>query len=277
MEIRVDDTLIVCDAGSGIRELGLDLMKRGGPVVCHLFFSHAHWDHIQGFPFFTPSYVPGNTVYVYGQAEGDERFFKLISGQMDSPDYFPVKFSDLGANIVPSFLDNGVGTVDEVTVRCIEQQHPSLGYAFEVGGRKVVYATDSELDLLLADPKAPERDSEAVRQLPEDLVSFCRGADLLISDGQYTDEEYPSKAGWGHARATTAADLAVQAGVRQLALFHHDPMHADGFVDDMVATAQERVRRQGSEVFVFGAREGVELRIGEPAQEAATAEPVDVA
>jgi ribonuclease BN (tRNA processing enzyme) len=138
-----------------------------------------------------------------------------------------------------------------------------LGYAFEAGGHKVVYATDSELDLLLDDPTAPERDPESPRRLPDELVSFCRGADLLISDGQYTDEEYRSKAGWGHARATTVADLAVQAGVRQLALFHHDPMHADRFVDDMVATVQQRTHGQGSEVFVFGAREGVEIRIGD--------------
>jgi ribonuclease BN (tRNA processing enzyme) len=149
-----------------------------------------------------------------------------------------------------------------VRVRCFEQKHPgrSFAYSFESGGKKVVYATDSELDLLLLDPDLPERDPEALRQLPAPLVDFMRGADLLIADGQYTDAEYPKKRGWGHARSNTVVDLALQAGIAQCAIFHHDPMHSDEMVDEMIAAAEARVARSGGGPQVFGAREGLALK-----------------
>jgi phosphoribosyl 1,2-cyclic phosphodiesterase len=263
VELRVDDTLLICDAGTGIRELGLEVMRRNkGSITGHLFFSHAHWDHIQGFPFFTPLYPAGNTFYVYGRHAGDDRFFRLLSGQMDSADYFPVSFSELGAQILPKYLADQDGEVDGVKVRWIEQPHPSLAYSFEKGGAKVVFATDSEIDRLLPNRDEVQNDLEAPRQIPSDLVEFARGADLLITDGQYTEAEYPARVGWGHARVTTATDFAIQAGVKQMALFHHDPMHSDADVDRMVATCRARAQRFGSDVFIFGAREGVELGIG---------------
>jgi ribonuclease BN (tRNA processing enzyme) len=126
----------------------------------------------------------------------------------------------------------------------------------------VVYATDIELDQLLEDPALPERSPHALRVLPEALVNRVRGADLLICDSQYTDAEYPKKVGWGHPRASTAVDLAVQAGVKQLALYHHDPMHSDVEVDKKVGLGQTRAQRHGAALTVFAAREGVELKVG---------------
>jgi phosphoribosyl 1,2-cyclic phosphodiesterase len=263
VEVRIDDVLFICDGGSGMRELGLDLMQRGKrPIEANLFFSHAHWDHIQGFPFFVPAYLPDNNFTVYGTFRGDTKFHQLLSGQMES-DYFPVNFSDLGANIVPDDLGDGVKEIDGVRVACVAQIHhgPSYGYSFEKGGHKVVYATDNELDLQLTNREAVDADLSLPRQVPEQYVQFVAGADLLIADGQYTDAEYPGKVTFGHPRATTLVDLALRAGVKQLAITHHDPMQSDDLVTRKIESCRERVALLGGELVVFGAREGLELRL----------------
>ena len=264
VEIRVGDTLFICDGGTGLRELGVDLMKRGGPNIrAHLFFSHPHWDHIQGFPFFTPAYLKESTFQIYGTFRGDRRIFDLLSGQMQS-DYFPVTFSDLGASILPSDLEECNGEIDGVKVASLEQHHPgrSFAFSFEYAGYRVIYATDNEVDLTFENSDEVENDLQRLRKPAQAYLDFIRDADLLIADGQYLDDEYPSKIGWGHARATSLVDAAVLAGVKQLAIYHHDPMHADDQVDAKIATCRLRARRLGAEnLVVFGAREGMELRI----------------
>jgi phosphoribosyl 1,2-cyclic phosphodiesterase len=263
VEVRIDDVLYICDAGSGIRELGLDLMQRGKtPIEAHIFFSHAHWDHIQGFPFFVPAYVPTNRFKVYGTFGGDTKFHQLLSGQMES-DYFPVNFSDLGAKIDPADLSEEVSEIDGVLVRCVAQIHhgPSYGYSFEKNGHKVVYATDNELDLKLLNRDEVDADLSIRRKVPPQFIEFARGADLLIADGQYTEEEYPKKITFGHPRATTLVDLALEAGVKQLAVTHHDPMQSDDMVTKKIDACRARVEHLGGELTVFGAREGLELRL----------------
>jgi len=264
VELRAGETVLVCDAGTGLRKLGAELLRRSSPVVVHLFLSHPHWDHIQGFPFFTPAYVPTTVMNVYCVAGGQERLRDLLSGQMQ-PDYFPIRFSDLGAKIERRDLQLGANDVDGVRVTTMPLTHPgtSFGFAFEYEGAKVVYATDNEIDLTFEHPERVQDDLDAPRPIPEALVEFVRDADLLIADGQYTDEEYPTKIGWGHARATTLVDLAITAGVKKLAIFHHDPLHDDARVDSIVESCCERAMRLGGDgLRIFGAREGFELRIG---------------
>ena len=263
VEIRIDDVIFICDGGSGLRELGLDLMARNaGPITGHMFYSHSHWDHIQGFPFFLPFYEPDNTFTIYGTSASDKRMYELLSGQMQS-DYFPVDFSELHSNIRSDDLGDGGKTIGGVEVSCLEQTHQghSIAYAFVKNGCKVVYATDNELDLILLNPEESLSNLQALRRAPKPFVDFVKGADLLIADGQYTDEEYPKKIGWGHSRATTIVDLAHQARVRQLAVFHHDPLQSDADVDKKIDPCLERAERLNPELIVFGAREGVELRI----------------
>jgi hypothetical protein len=146
----------------------------------------------------------------------------------------------------------------------LKQVHPegSLGFCFEHEGGKVAYMTDNEIDRVLSDPGPVLKDPAALRRVPEAMAEFARNADLLIADGQYTDEEYSKKVGWGHPRATTIVDLAVRAAARQLAITHHDPMHSDADVDALMAVCAKRAVDHGSSVAVFGAREGVELKIG---------------
>ncbi len=263
VEIRSEKARIICDGGTGLRELGQELEREanGSPLALHLFFSHPHWDHIQGFPFFLPAYDAANTLYVYGGGHEDH-VHGLLSGQMEAT-YFPVSYGDLGARILPGDFDGKKAKVNDVSIRRFRQHHPggSAGYVFDAGGARVVYATDNELDLVIQDPSLPEKDPEALRKFPSEVLEPFRGADLVIADGQYGDLEYPKKKGWGHARATTALDLGIQAGAKRLALFHHDPLQSDAEVEDKVRRCAARAKRLGSEIVVFGAREGITLKL----------------
>lgn len=260
VELRIDGSLFICDGGTGLRELGVELGSE--PIAAHMFFSHTHWDHIQGFPFFTPAYAKNNTLYVYDVDRHDPRIRRLLLGQMQS-DYFPVSFGDLGARIESADLQGGRKAIDGTQVSCFEQTHPgrSFAYSFEKHGLKLVYATDNELDLKLRNADDVARDPTLLRQVDPEFVRFVAGADLLVADGQYTDAEYAGKVGWGHARAFTVVDLAVAAGVKQCAIFHHDPMHSDEAMDALIARCQARARAHGSPLVVFGAREGLALKL----------------
>jgi phosphoribosyl 1,2-cyclic phosphodiesterase len=264
VEIRIDDKLFICDGGTGLRELGQDLINRGiSPIVGHMFFSHTHWDHIQGFPFFAPAYNSENQFQIWGTNDEGERVHRLLSGQMHT-DYFPVDFGELSAGIRSATLSPEGENIQGVTVRFIEQNHPggSLAFSFEKDGKKVIYATDHELDERIINRTESDENPDTLRVLPSEFVEFCRGADLLIADAQYSEEEYPSKVGWGHSRAHTAVDLAIQAEVATLALFHHDPMQSDRMVDLKVESCRRRAALTAPKLTVFGAREGIELLIG---------------
>lgn len=260
VEIRFDDTLFICDAGSGIRELGIDLLRRSKtPVSAHLLISHTHWDHLQGFPFFAPVYSPATQLRVYDRAPGDERFFRLLSGQM-STEYFPIRFSDLRAKVTSDHLNNGDVMIEGIRIRFIEQAHPggSLGFSFENRGKKIIYATDNEVDkFLVRDDDA--RKTGGLRRIDPAQVEFIRDADLLIADGQYSEAEYLTHVGWGHPSVITLVDYAVQAGVRLLCITHHDPGRSDTAVDELIQSCRDRAAQHKSELKIFPAREGVEL------------------
>jgi phosphoribosyl 1,2-cyclic phosphodiesterase len=229
-----------------------------------MLFSHSHWDHIQGFPFFTPAYVAGNTFYVYSPRSGDTQMYDLLSGQMRS-EYFPVNFRDLGANIVASDLADSSRVIEGVEVSFLMQNHPGGSYAFkfEYDGIKVVYATDTELDAVLENREESMNDYDALRIVPQEYIDFAQDAHLLICDSQFFDDEYVEKVGWGHPRANTAVDWAVQSKVKHLSLFHHDPMHSDKEVEEKVATCRDRAEGHGAEIVISGAREGLEFRVSD--------------
>ena len=267
VEIQSGESLIILDGGTGLRELGQDLLRRSqDPIVGHMLFSHSHWDHIQGFPFFTPAYMPGNTFFVYSHERGDRRMFELLSGQMRS-EYFPVNFADLGANVVAADIP-AKGGIDGVTVGVLKQEHPGGSYAFslEKDGARIVYATDTEYDLVLENREESLEDFSVRRKMPQEYIDFVQGADLLIADSQYFDEEYPEKEGWGHPRALTAVDWAIAANVKHLVLFHHDPMHSDQEVERKVALCRARAEAFGADLVISGAREGLEFKVNSAAE-----------
>jgi phosphoribosyl 1,2-cyclic phosphodiesterase len=266
VEVRTDTTMIVCDAGSGLRELGMDIAQRFGkkPVTLHLLLSHTHWDHIQGFPFFIPAYQPSTTIHVYGASLADRTSYELLTGQMESA-HFPVSFTSLTARILASEFIHGQIEIGDVTARAFTQCHPggSVGFSLMHGGKKVVYSTDNELDKSILNADAVARDPSATREFPAQIIEPFRNADLLIADAQYTEQEYPAHVGWGHPSTATVVDLALAAGVKQLALFHHDPMQSDDVMEQKIAACSQRAKNRGGReaIQVFGAREGVELKL----------------
>ena len=263
VEIRDSNSIFICDGGTGLRELGMDYMTRKEvPKLAHLFFSHCHWDHVQGFPFFIPAYSFDHTFFIYDIASHDLSFYDLLSGQMTS-NYFPVDFSHLRANLIQSILGRKGYDIDGVKVTFKEQVHPgkSFCYKFSKENKSIVYSTDHEIDLLILNREECDKDSSKPREVPEDLVEFVRGVDLLISDGQYFDDEYETKVGWGHPRASTVIDWAIKAEVKQLAIFHHDPLHNDEKIDQKIELCKKRIESQNSDMLVFGAREGVEIKV----------------
>jgi phosphoribosyl 1,2-cyclic phosphodiesterase len=262
VEIRFDDTIFICDAGSGIRELGKDLLtRRSAPKDLHLLLTHSHWDHIQGFPFFAPVYTPAMKIHIYGRQAKDDNPYRLLSGQMISS-YFPVSFHELGTSVMADFLDNGKKEINGVSVSTFSLNHPGgcIGYCLIKGGRKIVYATDNELEIQPGDVFPDLDDTGPLRVVPKELVEVARGADLLIVDAQYDDQGYASKMKWGHSTCFSATDLAIQAKVKNLALFHHDPEDTDNGIDQKVLACRRRATRLGAQLVICAAREGVEMK-----------------
>jgi len=233
VEVRCGTTRIGFDAGTGLRLLGKDLAT-SMPTTFHLFFSHVHWDHIQGFPFFVPAFVPGNTIHMYGARSYMGTVETAMAGQMEFPN-FPVVFDELPSAQV--FHDIQAGQIIEIgtgiEVRSVAGRHPGgvMIYRVDYEGRSVVYATDTEY--------------ETSADVDESFLELCRGADVLIFDSMYTPDEYygrvapPSRVGWGHSTYQVGAEIAAKAQVGRYVLFHHDPDQ-----DDDAVMAKETAARE---------------------------------
>jgi phosphoribosyl 1,2-cyclic phosphodiesterase/CRP-like cAMP-binding protein len=259
--LAADGTCLVLDCGTGARELGLALLAAGPPTI-HLLLTHTHWDHIQGFPFFAPAYLPGTILNVYATPGLERTLEEALSGQMQHT-YFPVRLSELRSQIAVHEVGEGTFHIGEITIHTQYLNHtaPCLGYRLEAGGISVVYATDHE-PFWWEGPQV----SPAERLLhPGDRrhMEWLAGADLLIHDGQYTDAEYSAKRNWGHSSVEFATDLAILAGVKRLVLFHHDPTRTDQMVGRLAQRMLRRARKQGSNLEVIAAAEGLDLELSE--------------
>jgi diguanylate cyclase (GGDEF)-like protein len=257
VEVRTEDgTVIVLDCGTGARELGLHLVRTlPSPMRLHLFIGHTHWDHIQGFPFFVPAFLPGAELNVYAPLGFQQSLEEAMAGQMEYS-YFPVKLRDLRSRIHFTELEEGFFRVGDVLVETQYLNHtaPTIGYRMSSGGATVAYVTDHE-------PFWKSEDGILHHPGDQRHIAFMRGADLVIHDAQYTQEEYTNRLGWGHSTIEYATDVALAAGAKRLALFHHDPGHDDSAMDDMEADARARVKACRGVLDVFAAREGLELQM----------------
>ncbi len=243
---------VLCDLGSGARAFGNHVLATRGPTghVFHVFMSHAHWDHINGFPFFMPAYIPGNRICIYGCHPGLEEAFR----RQNAAPSFPVDFSRMGAAIEFARLDPGrVHDVAGLRVRATQQQHPgqSYGYRFEKDGKAVVYSTDSE----------HKQDHSAEM---ERFVEFFRDADLVIFDAQYSLADANSgKEDWGHSSNVVGVELCQLAHAKHLCMFHHDPAHDDEAIAAVLQETRrlEEITRGSYRLEVSAAWDGMEIAV----------------
>jgi phosphoribosyl 1,2-cyclic phosphodiesterase len=264
VDVRAGSDIFVFDAGTGLRGLGIELLNEfaSQPITVHLFISHTHWDHIQGFPFFIPAYQKHHRIFVYGPPGRGRSLEQIFQTQLDS-DYHPIALSDMGSNIVIQEIREPMRFGD-VTVDFMYLNHPAmcLGYRISHQGSSIVYATDNEpYEFTLPQIDSPTGPADFPRMLDDKLTRFVEGAGLYIGDAQFTTEEYQYKKGWGHTPLDSCVDTAVAAHVGKLALFHHDPFHDDAFVDGMVQRACALIAERGSSVECFGAAEGMEVSV----------------
>ena len=267
VEVRTDTNwLVILDAGTGIRELGRSLMawsngagefRANGNIAADIFLTHAHWDHIQGIPFFAPIFQPGNHFTIWGSKALETSIDRVIRDQM-SPVVFPVSFEELSARIDFREIAEERCSGDGYEVTAFAVQHPggALGYRFsgsKESDKSFVYISDNELAA-----------HETYKSRPDwrgRLVEFIRGARLLVHDATYTAEEYQRHRGWGHSTYEEAVALALEAGVEELVLFHHRPERSDDEVDRCVQAARELVQSRGSAMRVIAAAEGMTLTV----------------
>lgn len=275
LRFRDPERLIIIDAGSGIRELGNEIVARDlpkGPIETEIFLTHTHWDHIMGFPFFTPIYIPGSKLKIYGPVTyEDDTLEDIVGGQLTFR-YFPVRQAELASEMEYIHLKEGeMDLGDGIKLVTKYMNHPilCLGYRFEYCGKVLctVYDTEPFQNVFCEDPEDPSYDEimaqegdQAAREENRRIEEFFAGSDLLVHDTQYTQEEYESsKVGWGHSSFEHAVAAVKGAEVRRMALFHHEPVRTDAQIDELAEKHCNSASNGDTEVFF--AREGMEIEL----------------
>ncbi|MDR2048985.1 MAG: MBL fold metallo-hydrolase [Treponema sp.] len=273
LEIRADKKLVIIDFGTGIKPFGDWLMAndfKNGPIDADIFITHTHWDHIMGFPMFTPLFVPASRLRIRGPVSYEDETLEQIIGAQLTYRYWPIRLNELSAHIEyaqikETSLDLGDGLW--VTTKYLNHPILCLGYRFEYKGKSIVTAYDNEpfRNLFPVDPEDPSYDEEAAREGEEaareeneKVLRFFRGADVLIHDSQYTAAEYRSHTGWGHSSFEYAINAAHKAGVKKLLFFHHDPNRTDSQLADLEQGYQKRLAGKTA-TQVMMAREGLRV------------------
>jgi phosphoribosyl 1,2-cyclic phosphodiesterase len=251
LEIRTnDDRILIVDAGSGIREAGNSLIATDRNEFT-LLLTHAHWDHIMGFPFFKPIYSRKTTLNIWGCPFAQASIKDMLVRVMEAPN-FPVNFDAIHAKI--SYQETCVEhyTLGSMIITPIALSHPNqgTGYKFEEDGKCFVFLTDNELGY--------KHEGGLDYQ---DYLEFSRGADLLFHDAEYKEEEYKKTRGWGHSIFTDALNLALDAGVKKLGLFHHNQERIDDEVDTIVNDCREAINKSGTNMECFAVGQSMEFKL----------------
>ncbi len=243
LSIDRGDSILILDAGSGIRVLGAYLCARPTLPEIHLLFTHFHWDHIQGLPFFEPLFHPDARIFLYS-FHTPQDLLAILAGQMVAP-YFPIDFLQFANHLHFRQIQHSTQSIAGLTVQSFDLNHPqrSQGYRISDSTHSIVIATDHEH----GDPEADAR-----------LNAIAQDADLLVYDAQYTPLEYEKRHGWGHSTWRDAVSVAREARIPQLILFHHDPAHNDATLDAILDEARKEFPGTHS------AREGMTLQLDAP-------------
>ena len=249
--------LVILDAGTGIRGLGVQLVeKQNGAVKAEILLSHAHWDHIQGLPHFKPFFAPGNTVRIWGTRQGTASLEAILRQQMD-PAVFPVPLDALSAKLTVQQVETPEFSIGDSRVRTMKLRHPGTTLGFRLtpakGGPSLAYVTDNELG------SGGHYDVPASWR--KEFVAFLSGVDLLIHDAMYTPTELEQHRGWGHSTYEEAVTLAQDTGAKRLVLFHHEPEHNDEMMDGLVKSARAFAKKDGRPLEVLAALEGMQLTL----------------
>ena len=243
-----DGTRIIIDAGTGLRELGLELMRRRETgKTFHIFFTHYHWDHLQGLPFFDPAYIPGNSLKLYSPVKKLDYY---LQEQMKIP-YFPVTMEVMNARKEFIHLEGNSMNIGSARISWKSMKHPggSFAYKIEEEGKSFIFSTDTELR---------EKDFEK----NEENRRFFSGVDTIVLDSQYTLDEAIEKYDWGHSSYSLAVDFAAAWGIKRLGLFHHEPKYDDNKIYSILNSAKWYLSHlENSNIQVFLTVEGLELQL----------------
>ena len=251
VSITADNKILILDAGTGIRNLGSAIISKPDLEI-FVIVTHSHWDHIQGFPFFTPIYQPNRPVHMFPTLHKKNVVLASLIDQMDgahfpiTPDQVPSNFNFVTENPLEFLESNGFH------LEMVPMNHPgkAFGYKITIDDKVICYFTDNEID-------PPYEKSIELNE----LTNQCRNADILIHDAQYTEDDMPLKHGWGHSLISQVTELGKSAEVKNLVYYHHDPERTDDLLDKELEKAAKTLKENGSSVQPYFAYEGLKLTL----------------
>ena len=271
VEINVDDHLLICDAGTGIIPFGNTIAGQTDNKELLIVLTHYHWDHICGLPFFVPAFIPDWKINFFGPGQSVQEIKQNLDSQMQAP-YFPVGTETWMANI--NYLDPKQTNIKHgpIDISYYSVHHPGItyGYKMKVADKTIIYVSDNECQFLDKSIKQKmtefsEEEQEMFEAMNREEYEYelqsIKDADILIHDAQYTPEDYETKRGWGHSCYVDVVNYAIDAGVKELYLYHHDPYNNDDAVDNIYKKSLEIIKERNASLKCFVAREGMEIAL----------------
>jgi len=269
VEIRSGDHLLVCDAGTGIIPLGNELMQQDKIREMLIILTHYHWDHVCGLPFFVPAFVPDWKIDFFGPGESPKLIEEHVSAQMQAP-YFPVGTETWLAETNYLSPKNDGFQYGPMKINFSNVHHPGItyGYKIEINNKTIVYASDNECMFIekSINHRSDEFNDEELELFKEMIheehqaeLDLIQDADILIHDAQYTADDYDKKRGWGHSCYVDTINTAIDANVKELYLFHHDPNYDDDAIDAIHKHSNEIIKEKGSSLVCHIAKEDMVL------------------